>query len=142
MTFQEAAVQAAKEHGMRMPSKDLKVKDLTWVKRLATRPADPDRKYGPQPYRPEAPQAKLHLKEAIYLGMDQAAYADHAYYAIPVTVAEGADLKSLSQNLARIANAARTTNGYAGYGSTFDFYMHRVEDHTFVILNQRSSIAD
>ena len=79
---------------------------------------------------------------AIRIGYRQEAYADHEDFAIPVTISEGFDIEACRKNLWNFGNACRTTNGLAGYGSSWTFELVVLPEGVFVLADCRSSIAD
>lgn len=94
---------------------------------------------GPMPYAPESGcSAKLHLKDAVCYAYEQASYADHSRYAVPVTIEAGADPVVCRRNLGRFMEALRTHNGYAGSGCTWSAELR----DGFVLLDCRASISD
>lgn len=80
----------------------------------------------------------LDTDEVVRIGYRQNAYDDTSYVAIPIFIAYD-DLSELRANIEHMCSSARSTNGLAGYGSSYSIhYIH--ED--FVVIAQRSSIAD
>ena len=99
---------------------------------------------GPTPYTPkDGCPLRLKLKAAVHFGYTQEAYADHQEWVIPVE-GEATDEQMLvcRANLGAFAEALRTANGLAGYGSNYSFALVRTTNGLAVIVNQRSSIAD
>lgn len=97
---------------------------------------------GPTPYQPKGGCGmRLKLAEAVRYRYRQEAYADHQEWVVPV---EGApeDVAVCRDNLYRFAEALRTTNGLAGYGSSYSFSMVQTAEGWVVVVDQRSSIAD
>lgn len=84
--------------------------------------------------------AKMKLKEAIFYALEHNAYDDTTVFAVPVEIAEDSDLEVCRVNLSRFCQSLLTANGLAGYGSTWRYEL--MADKGFVILYQRSSIAD
>lgn len=89
------------------------------------------------PYQPQG-NAKMKLKDAKCVGWEQQAYADVSYYEIPY---EGElDDNSVSR-LNQFLAANNSTNGYAGFGSSWNLQGVNRE-RKVVMVYQRSSIAD
>lgn len=89
------------------------------------------------PYAPEG-EARLHLARARVVGSRACAYADYAVYEVPFTGKLTADSRRRVQHL---LYAAQSTNGYAGYGSSWD--LESVDEARGVlVIVQRSSIPD
>lgn len=117
---------------------DAKPADLSHLAARAKQQTEFKAAYKPKP----GCKAKLHLKEALVIGHRQEAYADNTDYIVPVTVEEGSDLAICRANLWDFANACRTANGLAGYGSTWSMELVETPEGCFVLVDQRSSIAD
>lgn len=112
--------------------------DLSFLKGLAM--AERQHKAA---YKPSAScGAKLHLKQALNISYRQEAYADNSDFVVPVTLEEGCDIAVCKRNLWDFANACRTTNGLAGYGSSWSMELVVRPEGAFVLVDQRSSIAD
>lgn len=86
--------------------------------------------------------ARLHLSRAVCYAYSQESYADHSRYAVPVTIAEGANVEVCKRNLSRFVEALRTHNGYAGSGCTWTAELHTLPAGAFVVFDCRASISD
>ena len=85
--------------------------------------------------------ARLQLRAAVSYAYEQASYADHSRYLIPVAGAIG-DLAACRQNLASWAEAIRTHTGMAGSGCSYSATLVVTDDGAYVHLDQRASISD
>ena len=110
--------------------------DLSGMARVASTSS----KYRPA-YKPRhATKAKLKLKEAYCYISEQNAWDDSVEYAVACEVENGANLEHLAVNLGLFAQAARSTNGFAGFGSSYDITY--IPEYKVVKIRVRSSIAD
>lgn len=128
---------------------EIKADSLAWMCKTATQ----DRRrettingkrvlLGPTPYQPKGGCGmRLKLAKAVLYRYRQESYADHQEWVVPV---EGApeDVAACRDNLYRFSEALRTTNGLAGYGSSYSFSMVETKAGWVVVVDQRSSIAD
>lgn len=125
-----------------------KKRDLSDLAKLATQDrrwkGSDDKLYGPTPYKPEAGcNLRLLLKEAYCYDTEQAAYADHQRYVVPVRVdGEPGDLETCRRNLRAFMESLRTHNGMAGSGCNWEAQLHAMEDGFVVHLGCRASIMD
>jgi hypothetical protein len=125
---------AAGTRGFRAP----KAADLRYLVNLS----QSARQYKPA-YKP-APgcAAVLKLADAVEYAYSQEAYADYIRYAVPVVLANNADVAICQQNLHAFAEACRTHTGLAGSGSNYSATLHQTAAGAFVVIEQRASIAD
>ena len=127
------------EHAADGGMKNAEITDETYLIKLATAT---DGRSKPA-YQPEPGcKASLKLREAVSFRYEQDAYANYASYAVPVSIEEGADTAVCRRNLNRFAQALRTANGLAGYGSTWDADLIERPEGSFVLLRSRSNIPD
>jgi hypothetical protein len=116
------------------------VRDLSEMAKLATRG---DLGNGKPVYSPlPGCKARLKLKEAVTFWYEQASYADHTRYAIPVEMEAGADVGVCRANLGRFCSALRTHNGFAGSGCTWTAELIVEPAGAFVVMDCRASISD
>lgn len=123
-------------HYLRAPE----VRDLSDLAQLAMRG---NLGNGKPVYQPEPGcKARLKLKEAVSFWYEQASYADHSRYAVPVELAPDADMTVCRRNLGRFMASLRTHNGYAGSGCTWSAELITTEAGAFVVMDCRASISD
>jgi hypothetical protein len=92
-------------------------------------------------YAPEPCTSRLLCSEAVTFYYEQASYADHSRWLIPVSGAI-ADPAKCRGNLSRWCEAMRTHTGYAGSGSNYSATLHITDLGAYVELDQRASISD
>lgn len=102
------------------------------------------RRYGKPAYQPEPGcNLRLKLREAWSYDYEQASYADHSRYIVPVEVqGEIGDRAVCNRNLRAFCQALRTHNGFAGSGDTWNAELIERDGTFLVILDCRSSISD
>lgn len=133
------AIATFDERGRRIPEP----RDLTHIAKAATTNNGYRSKYHPVYVAEAGCSLRLKLKEAWSIGYCQEAWADHSQYVVPVEgKASGAELEVCKRNLSRFFEAARSTNGLAGYGSSYSHELIETEHGFLVIIDQRSSIPD
>jgi len=105
---------------------------------LARRSTERRSAYEPKP----GCNARLNLRGAVHAYSWMDAYADYGRYVVPVKVLGPIDEDVCRSNLLAFTQAIRTTNGLAGYGSSWDATLERVGDQWVAVFTSRSSIAD
>jgi len=99
---------------------------------------------GPSPYQPKPGcNLRMKLKQAVQFEYQQASYADHTRYVIPVEAkGEVGDLNVCRQNLRDFCEALRTHTGLAGSGCTWSAELVETAEGLVVMLDCRASICD
>lgn len=93
-------------------------------------------------YKPEPGcTMRLKLAEAVCYDYEQASYADHSRYVIPVE-GEPGDPAACARNLGRFCEAIRTHNGMAGSGASWTMALEQEPGGWVVVADCRASIAD
>lgn len=85
--------------------------------------------------------ARMKLGQAVIYAYEQASYADHSRYLIPVE-GEVGDLGVCQSNLHAWCEAIRSHNGMAGSGCTYSALLVVTPDGAYVELDCRASISD
>jgi hypothetical protein len=115
-------------------------RDESGLCKLATTPHPSNHKpaYVPKP----GCKGKLKLREAVVFYYEQASYADHTRFAVPVEFEGTPDRETCCENLGRFCAALRTHNGFAGSGCTWSCELITNEHGSLVVMDCRSSISD
>lgn len=85
---------------------------------------------------------RLKLSNAVQIDYEQASYADHLRFVIPVEGECPTDLSSCVANLAHFCDAIRTHNGFAGSGSSWTMELINTPAGLVVYADCRASISD
>ncbi len=85
---------------------------------------------------------RLKLSDAVQIDYEQASYADHSRFVIPVEGERPTDLSSCIANLNRFCDAIRTHNGFAGSGSSWTMELVDTPAGLVVYADCRASISD
>ena len=94
-------------------------------------------------YKPD-PRCTLRLKlsDAIQIDYEQASYADHSRYVIPVEGECPTDLSPCVANFTQFCKAICTHNGFAGSGSSWTMELIKTPAGPVVYADCRESISD
>lgn len=116
------------------------VRDESELCKLASAPDPTNKKpaYQPNP----GCKARLKLKQAVMFYYEQASYADHSRYAVPVEFEGTPDPAACAANLGKFCAALRTHNGFAGSGCTWTAELITNSTGSFVVMDCRASISD
>jgi hypothetical protein len=135
------AFQLAAESHRRKRTYKPETRDLSSLGELATDKRDT--KYGRGMYKADPKcSLRLKLKNAVQIGYEQESYADYARYLIPVEGERPTDLSACRRNLGTFCEALCTTNGLAGFGSSWEMELIDTSAGLVVMAVSRSSISD
>ncbi len=82
----------------------------------------------------------LRLDHGVFFNRRHDSWANYASYMVPVDHSPVANCEGLRDALRSFADALRTTNGYSGYGSSWECSMDGSGE--FVVLTSRSSMPE